>query len=205
LAVACIFMLLSLLQTIHCFVAIIIMSGHRLPYLMLFPAITLTTVALIASIPYVIIYASAIPINGILTFTSNWSLVFIFMAIVAFLCDRESTIRTKSNGTCAQRNIAHGIVHATLVVLMLVFATAEAGASVHLQLAVENNSEIDGLEIDRQTHIVDSLYYTFYSLVILSAVDVLVSAILLSRIARKAAISDKVCGITYFLNLGDSD
>jgi len=168
------------------------MRGYRLPYLMLFTAITLTTVALIASIPYVIIYASAIPINGILLFTSSWTLVFIFMAIVAFLCDRESTIRTQSNGTCAQQNIAHRVVHATLVVLMLVFATAEAGAAMNLQLAVENNFEIDSLEIDRQSHIVDTLYYTFYSLIILSAVDVLVSAILLSRIARKAAISDKV-------------
>ena len=193
------FSFLYLLQLVHCSVAIITMREHRWPYIMLFTTIAFTTIASLTTISYTVTLANITSLglrasrDALFLFFHNWSLVFIFIAIAAFLWDRETMIRTKSNGSSGKHTVAFVVVPLVLVFFMFIFATANASASANWRLTAVN--EVPGRNpwvIAQRASKANDLGYTFYAFVIVSAINVVVAAILLSRAARKASISDKV-------------
>jgi len=199
LVIASLFSFLYLLQLIHCSVAIITMREHRWPYIMLFTTIAFTTIASLTTISYTVALANITSLGlrasrtSLFLFFHNWSLVFIFIAIAAFLWDRESMIRTKSNGASGKQTVALVVVPLILVFFMFIFATAQASASANWRLTALN--EVPGRNpwvIAQHASKTNDLAYTFYAFVIVSAIDIIVASILLSRAARKASISDKV-------------
>jgi hypothetical protein len=182
------------------------MRGHRLAYLMLLLAIAFTVISLLALIAYTVLVANVVAgpsvrtaVVGLLLFFRNWSLILIFIAIVTFLWDRETMVRAKLNGPSGKRNVPLVVIHVALIVVMFIFATAQASASVNLRIAAAQGfSRKHPKEYIQRVHTVNSLTYTFYAFVIVSTVDVIVAAVLLSGAARKASISDKVCRATHF-------
>jgi len=197
--IASVFSFLYLLQLIHCSVAIITMRGHRWPYVMLFTAIAFTSIASLTMISYTVALANITSLGlrasraALFLFFHNWSLVFIFIAITAFLWDRETMIHTKSNGASGKQTVTLVVVPLVLVFFMFIFATAQASASANWRLTAIN--EVPGRNpwvIAQRASTANDLAYTFYAFVIVSAIDVVVAAILLARAARKASISDKV-------------
>jgi hypothetical protein len=199
LVIVSLFSFLYLLQLIHCSVAIITMREHRWPYIMLFTTIAFTTIASLTTISYTVALANITSLglrasrDALFLFFHNWSLAFIFIAIAAFLWDRETMIRTKSNGSSGKHTVAFVVVPLVLVFFMFIFATANASASANWRLTAVN--EVPGRNpwvIAQRASKANDLGYTFYAFVIVSAINVVVAAILLSRAARKASISDKV-------------
>jgi len=182
--VACIFLFLSLLQVACCFVAIIMMRGHRRLYPALFSILyytVFTTIWPIISIRDII--TPRIFPHGFFLQIRNWLLISILATIIPFLDHCEKTIRAQSNTTSGQRNVPHSMVY-ILVVLMFSFAMT----STCLSAKVANNT-------------IDVLNYIVCTLIILSAINFFVTAIIISRAAKDAATADKVCLITHFRNL----
>jgi len=195
--------LLFVLQLIHCIVAIITMRGHRMPFLVLFPAIAFAIIWSLVAIAYDVVVAALaedvylrIALACVLLFFHNWMLVLIYIALVVFLLDRQTAIRTKSNGASGENPVLV-VVHVGLA--MFALATAQASASVNVRLmAARGLSKSDPQEYFRRIYTTVALDNAFYAVVIVSTVDVIVTAIILSE---AASISDKVCGTTHVRSL----
>jgi hypothetical protein len=175
-----------------------------MPFLVLFPTIAFAIIRSLVMIPHEVVsgVTGNLVLAGVFLFSSNYLLVLIYIALVVFLLDRQTTIRTKSNGASGGQNPVLVVVHTGLVLAMLALATAEASASVNLWLMTAHGlSPSDTQEYIQRANTTNALYYAFYAVVIVSTVNVIVTAVLLSGAAKKASISDKVCGTTHVRSL----
>jgi hypothetical protein len=203
LAVSGIFAFLFVLQIVHCCIATLVMRGHRLPYLVLLPTILFTTISLLAILSYTAVFASAggtinlrTDLIGVFLFFRNWSLTLIFVAIIAFLWEREATICARSNG---KRNVPLLMVHLALIALLFIFGTAHAASNSSLRHdAARGLSRANTLAYIRRIKTTNGLAYTFFAILILSAVDVIVTAFTVSKAAKNGPKSDKVCATMHF-------
>jgi hypothetical protein len=146
------------------------MNGHRLPYLMLLAAITFAAIRLISAVASN--NTPIIRLEAVVQFFSKWSPILIFVVIMTLLWDRDTMVRTKTSTTTGHQNVTHVLVHATFILLMFAFSTAQVAAWLTLQLANEPSKR----EGNRRASVVAALNYTFYALFALSAVDVIVTA-----------------------------
>jgi hypothetical protein len=172
--------------------------GHRSPYAFLFPAIILFLFAnadiialtVVMHLPsyYVLPALVFTALDTINVFFGSWATLFLFLALVAVLWNRESAIRVATEGKAGRRNPALIAVHAVLAVLILVLGTA--GPAVYVNIITPESDSATALQ--KQVQVYEKLNYAYNTFVVLTGFDIAISTILLRSTCRTAHISDKV-------------
>ncbi|KAJ7094077.1 hypothetical protein B0H15DRAFT_151783 [Mycena belliarum] len=216
-ALLCIFAVCYSVLIIWTFVALVTSRGHRAPYAFLLPALVFfawsnaTYIALIilVNIP-AIVFSDDLPplLVPALTFVNylfnDWGLVLIFLAVIAVIWNRESALRAATEGKSGGHHPALIAVHATLAALVFILGTAAEGYNMetNVRYYLRDDDErrfLTRRQLARRIITYQQLFYAFSSFAILMGVDVIVSATLLWRAWKNAAISDKVTNIMLYV------
>jgi hypothetical protein len=206
----CIFALLYGIMSIWNFVALLTSRGHRAPYAFLLPTISFFSLSNAAYIALIILEnipaldASSregelptllLPSLGFVSNLFNdWAVVLQFLVLIAVLWNRETQLRTATDGKFGGHHPALIALHATLATLTFIFGTATEAYTMDTDVKL---SQIDFLIefedlLQHRENVREQLDYAYSAFAILTAVDVAVTTLLLWRSWRKAGMSDKV-------------
>ncbi|KAJ7291235.1 hypothetical protein C8J57DRAFT_1271889 [Mycena rebaudengoi] len=215
-AILCIFALTYSALIIWTFVALIMSRGHRAPYAVLFPTLLFAGwsnavymgMILIENIPSLHSFSDSIPdlllpTMGFVTNLFNyWSLVLLFLTTVLVILNRETALKTASEGKSGGHKPALLAVHIALAALTWIFGTAAEAYILDTNVQFYTGDLARLLFRSRLKHrimITQALTYVFWSFAVLMGVDVAVSTVLLSRAWRGAEISDKITKVMLYV------
>ncbi|KAJ6588389.1 hypothetical protein B0H19DRAFT_205148 [Mycena capillaripes] len=217
-AILCIFAFLFGVMGIWNFVALLTSRGHRSPYAFLLPTILFFSWSNAAYIAGIILenipslnavdsFDSALPplLIPSLFFVSNlfnnWAMVLQFFVLIAVLWNRESFLRTITEGKSGGHHPALTALHATLATLTFIFGTATEALYMDLNVRVQNGDffGIDGrADLQHRIDVRNQTLYVFTTFAILMAVDVAVTTVLLWRAWKKTGNSDKITNLMLY-------
>jgi hypothetical protein len=132
LALFCIFAFFFLLLTGWCFVSLISARDHRTPYVFLFPALILSTLAnasnialeVMANIFWTAPVQLEPALEGIALFFTEWAILLLFLSIIAVLRNRESALHKATGGKAGGHNPIFTGVYAILALSLFILGTA---------------------------------------------------------------------------------
>ncbi|KAJ7326487.1 hypothetical protein DFH08DRAFT_340609 [Mycena albidolilacea] len=214
-AIVCIFALLYGALAIWNFVALFTSRGHRSPYAFLLPTIAFSAWSNAAYIAWIILenipaldansfFGSDLPVLLIpsLGFVYglfwDWAVVLQFLVIIAVLWNRETALRTVTDGKFGGHHPVLIALHATLATLTFIFGTAcEAyGMDTNVKLT---NIDFDFSDYHHRILVRQQLSYVFNTFAVLMVVDVAVTTTLLWRAWKKAEVSDKITNLMLYV------
>ncbi|KAJ7628520.1 hypothetical protein FB45DRAFT_39647 [Roridomyces roridus] len=203
-SILCIFALTWGLLGIWTIVALINARCPRLPYLLVLPTLLFFAWSNAAYMVLVVlknILSDGYPPLLIPAFTflenifNDWALVLQFLVIISIIRHRETTLRDATMGKLGgHRHILTGL-HVTLALLTLAFGTAAEGLGLDTSVQYYNGN-IPLRKYVHRLHIAQKLYYIYAAFAALTAFDVVLSAVLLWRAFKDAAIPDKIANLT---------
>lgn len=190
------------------FVALFTSRGHRSPYAFLLPTIAFSAWSNAAYIAWIILeniptlnansfFGSDLPVllipslGFVSSLFSDWAVVFQFLVIIAVLWNRETALRTVTDGKFGGHHPVLIALHATLATLTFIFGTAgdAYGMDTNVKLT---NTDLDLSDYYHRILVRQQLSYVFNTFAVLMVVDVAVTTTLLWRAWKKAEVSDKV-------------
>jgi len=195
LAIFCLFTFAFFTLMAWCFVAVVQARGHRSPYTFPIPALIFSLIGnainisrLTSSDPINIFRFNSILFHSMLgavqyLFT-NWANPFPYLSIIAVVWNRETKICAATGGKAGQHNYVVTGVNTILVVLL--FVTGATGPALLLKHGTG----------DRSPHfqnVINAMFYSSCSLLILTEVTVIISAVSLQRASHVEGVADKVC------------
>ncbi|KAJ7287115.1 hypothetical protein C8J57DRAFT_1495588 [Mycena rebaudengoi] len=205
-AVLCLFTLAYCVLSIW---ALIMSRGHRAPYAVLFPALLFAGwsnamymgVILVENTPSMnsdFPNSSAEQLLPILVSVSNlfsdWALVLLFLGTVLLILNRETALKTATEGTSGGHKPVLLAAHITLAVLTWIFGTAVEAYILETSL----QPGLFGPPLQHQIMVTWALTYAYGSCAVLMGVDVMVSTVFLWRAWRGAGISDKITNLMLY-------
>ncbi|KAJ7481553.1 hypothetical protein FB451DRAFT_1236354 [Mycena latifolia] len=214
-ALLCIYAVAYSVLIIWTFVALVTGRGHRSPYAFLLPTLVFFAwsnaayigIIIIENIPAVY-YSDSLPVMLLpsLRFVSNlfndWAAMLQFLAVIAVIWNRETTLRVATEGKFGGHHPALITLHVTLASLIFALGTAAEAYNMDttVQYYVTRPDDLRFLrgELHHRIIVYQQLFYAFSSFAILSAIDVVVSSVLLWRAWKKAAIPDKATNIVLY-------
>ncbi|KAJ7291237.1 hypothetical protein C8J57DRAFT_212487 [Mycena rebaudengoi] len=197
------------------FIALITSRGHRAPYAILFPTILFSGWGnaayvgeiIIDNIPSLHFFSDTLPVLlipsliFILNLFSDWATVLLFLATIAVILNRETALKTASEGKSGGHNPVLLVVHIVLATLAFIFGTATDAYAMDTNVKIANGSftgRIGRLERVHRTQVIQQLSYAFASWSVLLGVDIAVTTLLLWRSWRSAGISDKITNVMLY-------
>jgi hypothetical protein len=138
---------------------------------------------------------------------TNWSILLMFLSVVAVLLNREVAIYAKTGGQAGRRNHGIPVVYTTLAIILFMLGTAGPAfyfVTIRKYQITSNeiNSEFNATALpekgatpkllSEQSRVWGGLDDMFYTFVILTGVVVVVSTVLLWRKVRAAGMKYKV-------------
>ncbi|KAJ7747912.1 hypothetical protein DFH07DRAFT_1062620 [Mycena maculata] len=212
-ALLCIFAVAFGILSIVTFVVLLTARGHRTPYALLLPTLALfslsndTYIALLVlenisdlylsdSYPALLLPA----ISFVSNLFNNWAVVLQFLVVIAVVWNRESVLRTATEGKFGGHHPAVIALHVALATLTFIFGTAAEALNMatNVQYYTTDTFSSDDGTLQHRLVQYQQLNYVYASFAILTAVDVIVSAVLLWRAWRKAVIPDRITALVLF-------
>ncbi|KAJ7130213.1 hypothetical protein C8R44DRAFT_731771 [Mycena epipterygia] len=211
-AILCIFVFAFGVLNIWTFVALLSSRGHRSPYAFLLPTLTFFAWSNGAYIAIIVLenipsleFSDSLPVlllpalNLVSNLFNDWAVVLQFLAVIAVIWNRETALRTATEGKFGGHHPALTVVHAALAALTFIFGTAAEAFNMDTNVRFFTTDDFDDSDkLHHQVVVYQQLFYVYTSFAILTAVDVAVSTGLLWRAWRKAAISDKITNIMLY-------
>ncbi|KAJ7788101.1 hypothetical protein B0H14DRAFT_269707 [Mycena olivaceomarginata] len=217
-AIVCIFALLYGALAIWNFVALFTSRGHRSPYAFLLPTIAFSAWSNAAYIAWIILenipalnansfFGSDLPVllipslSFVYSLFSDWAVVLQFLVIIAVLWNRETALRTATDGKFGGHHPALIALHATLATLTFIFGTAGDAYSMDTNVKLTNTDPdfFDFTDYDHRILVRQQLLYVFNTFEVLMVVDVAVTTTLLWRAWKKAEKSDKITTLMLYV------
>jgi hypothetical protein len=199
----CLFTLAYCALSIWACVALIMSRGHRAPYAVLFPSLLFAGWSNAVYMGVIIVENTSsmnsdlpnssakqlLPILGsVSSLFTDWALRLLFLATILLILNRETALKTATQGTSGGHKPVLLAAHITLAVLTWIFGTAVEAYMLETNLQFG----IFGPPLQHRIRVTWALAYAYGSCVVLMSVDVVVSTVLLWRAWRGAGISDKV-------------
>jgi hypothetical protein len=128
----------------------------------------------------------------------NWNLVFLYIALVAFLWDREGAICIASGGKAGGHNVIRTVIHVILILLTLALGTATAGVLVNARVQYLSNHAITLSSYREQLQTSNNVNYAFSAFSCITSISFFVSALLLHKASCKAGVKDTVMAFLMF-------
>ncbi|KAJ7507228.1 hypothetical protein B0H11DRAFT_195968 [Mycena galericulata] len=206
-ALLCIFALAYGLLSVWNFVALLTSGGHRSPYALLVPTIIFFAWSNAAYLALVVLenipFSDSLPvlliptINSLSNLFNDWAVVLLFLVVISVIWNRETVLRTTTDGKFGGHHPALIALHVALATLTFAFGTAAEAFNIdtNVQFYTTDNFGFGDGTLDHRIHVYQQLNYVYTSFAVLTAVDVIVSAVLLRRSWRKAVIPDKITNI----------
>ncbi|KAJ7704342.1 hypothetical protein B0H17DRAFT_1039322 [Mycena rosella] len=208
----CLFAITYSVLIIWTFVALLTSRGHRAPYVFLLPTLVFFAWSNAAFIALIILgnipslsFSDTFPVLLIPTlgFISNllndWAVVLQFLAIIAVIWNRENTLRVATEGKFGGHHPALIALHVALAALTLAFGTAAEAYNMDTNVQYYTTEELFfGDALHHRIVVYQQLFYVFSSFAVLTAVDVVVSTVLLWRGWKNAGIPDKITNVVLY-------
>ncbi|KAJ7291236.1 hypothetical protein C8J57DRAFT_212497 [Mycena rebaudengoi] len=197
------------------FIALLISRGHRAPYTILFPAIlfsgwgnaVLVGKIVIDNIPSLHFFSDTLPVLllpsliFVYNLFSDWATVLLFLATIALILNRETALKTASEGKFGGHNPVLLVIHIVLATFVFIFGTAADALVMDTNVKIANGNltgRIHRAELAHRSLVIDQLSYVYATWYILLGVDIAVTTLLLWRSWRSAGISDKITNVMLY-------
>ncbi|KAF8208247.1 hypothetical protein K438DRAFT_1961749 [Mycena galopus ATCC 62051] len=221
-AVLCIFALLYSVLLLWNFVALITSRGHRSPYAFLLPTLFFASWSNATYIAWIILenipaleandpFSSELPalllpsLGFVSNIFSDWMVVLQFLVIIAILWNRETVLRTTTEGRFGGHHPALIALHAALATLTFTFGTASEALGmattvkyINVDLFELEEFGLDG-DFNHRRLVQQQLYYVFNAFAVLMVIDVAVTTALLWRAWKKAGMPDKITNLMLYV------